>query len=118
LRIHKPKSPWLLPDNLLISKPTDLKSLRNSPRNGYLWTGTNYYQMTESIATAGQPTQDQFLEIKETGVKVVINLAMPDGANALADEGSIVSRLGMVYIHIPVPWEAPELHHLNFLWVL
>tara|TARA_R110002072_G_scaffold20841_3_gene75175 strand:- start:57097 stop:57555 length:459 start_codon:yes stop_codon:yes gene_type:complete len=74
---------------------------------------TNYYQMTDTVATSGQPTQDQFRAIKDAGVEVVINLAMPDGTHALADEGSIVSRLGMVYIHIPVPWEAPELHHLN-----
>jgi len=31
VRIRKLKSPWLLPDNLLISNPTDLKSLGNLP---------------------------------------------------------------------------------------
>lgn len=74
---------------------------------------TNYFQMTELVATSGQPTEDQFKAIAEAGNRVVINLAMPDGEGALKDEGSIVSGLGMTYIHIPVPWESPNLGHLN-----
>jgi len=74
---------------------------------------TNYYQMTDRVATSGQPTISQFSDIAAAGANVVINLAMPDGDNAMADEGSVVSRLGMTYIHIPVPWEAPGLTHLN-----
>lgn len=74
---------------------------------------TNYYQMTERVATSGQPTEAQFSAIAAADFDLVINLAMPDGDNALADEGSVVSRLGMTYVHIPVPWEAPDLKHLN-----
>ncbi|MFT5012697.1 MAG: protein tyrosine phosphatase (PTP) superfamily phosphohydrolase (DUF442 family) [Patiriisocius sp.] len=74
---------------------------------------TNYYQMTDAVGTSGQPTEAQFKDIAEAGFKVVINLAMPDDSNALANEGSIVSHLGMTYVHIPVPWETPKLSHLN-----
>lgn len=73
----------------------------------------NYYQMTDQVATSGQPSREQFKDIAAAGNQVVINLAMPDGENALVDEGSIVSSLGMTYIHIPVPWEAPKLSHLK-----
>ena len=74
---------------------------------------TNYYQMTDAVATSGQPTEVQFKDIAEAGFTVVINLAMPGDPNALASEGSIISHLGMTYVHIPVPWEAPKLSHLN-----
>ncbi|MFT7139957.1 MAG: protein tyrosine phosphatase (PTP) superfamily phosphohydrolase (DUF442 family) [Sulfitobacter sp.] len=40
-------------------------------------------------------------------------MAMPDGEHAIANEDSVISRLAMTYIHIPVPWEAPGLNHLN-----
>jgi protein tyrosine phosphatase (PTP) superfamily phosphohydrolase (DUF442 family) len=41
-----------------------------------------------------------------------VNLAMPDSVNAISDEGSIVTSLDMVYIHIPVPFDAPTADHL------
>ena len=74
---------------------------------------TNYFQMTDQVATSGQPTEAQFADIAAAGNQVVINLAMPGGSNALNNEGQIVSELGMTYIHIPVPWEAPTVDHLN-----
>jgi protein tyrosine phosphatase (PTP) superfamily phosphohydrolase (DUF442 family) len=74
---------------------------------------TNYFQMTELVATSGQPTKEQFAEIAEAGFDAVVNLAMTTGENALLDEGSVIAGLGMTYIHIPVPWEAPTTDHLN-----
>ena len=74
---------------------------------------TNYFQMTELVATSGQPSKEQFGDIAEAGFDAVVNLAMTTGDNALLDEGSIVAGLGMTYIHIPVPWEAPTRDHLN-----
>lgn len=74
---------------------------------------TNYFQMTELVATSGQPNEAQFSDIAEAGFQVVINLAMPNGENALENEGSIVSNLGMTYLHIPVPWDSPSSDHLN-----
>lgn len=74
---------------------------------------TNYFQMTDRVATSGQPTPEQFAAIAEAGYEVIINLAMPDGENALPNEGYIVTSLGMTYVHIPVPWESPDLSHLT-----
>src|SRR5262249_31987712 len=37
----------------------------------------------------------------------VINLALPTSDNALANEGSIVTALGMSYAHLPVNFQAP-----------
>ena len=44
---------------------------------------------------------------------MVINLAMHDADDAIAEEGSLVSKAGMSYFHLPVPWEAPTADHLK-----
>lgn len=73
----------------------------------------NYYQATDCIASSGQPTEIQFDEIAADGYDVIINLAMPDHDNSIASEGSIVTSLGMTYIHIPVPFDAPNEDHFS-----
>ena len=73
----------------------------------------NFYQITENIGTGGQPTINQLTEIAEANYSAIINLAMHDSDNAIPKEGDIVSSLGMKYIHIPVPFEAPTSNHLQ-----
>lgn len=69
----------------------------------------NYYQVSDKIATSGQPTPEQFNTIAQNGYKVVINLALTSSSNAVPEEDAIVTDLGMVYIHLPVVWEAPQI---------
>ncbi len=73
----------------------------------------NFVQMSEAIGTSGQPTVKQFDEIAQAGYSAVVNLAMHDSDDAIADEGNIVTSLGMKYIHIPVPFDAPSKEHLR-----
>ena len=73
----------------------------------------NALNVTPNIASSGQPTIDEFEQIAEQGVQVIINLAMPDSTSAIENEGSIVTSLGMTYIHIPVPFDAPSQTHLE-----
>ena len=67
----------------------------------------SFRAINERLGTAGQPTENQFGAIREAGFEAVINLALPTSDNALANEGSIVTRLGMSYVHIPVDFKAP-----------
>ena len=73
----------------------------------------NFVQLTKHIGTAGQPTRDQFSLVAEAGYTQVVNIGMPDHPDAVADEGDIVTRLGMTYIHQPVPFDAPEPAHVR-----
>lgn len=73
----------------------------------------NFHQITPRIGTAGHPKQEDFETIAAEGYQVVINLAMHDADDAIADEGRLVSAAGMSYIHLPVPWEAPTAGHLK-----
>jgi len=73
----------------------------------------NFIKISERIATSGQPTESQFEIIAQSGFQIVINLAMPNSDNAIVEEGFIVSTYNMVYVHIPVPFDAPTLGHLK-----
>ncbi len=72
----------------------------------------NYVQYNERVATSGQPEIDEFDLIAQQGSQAVINLAMPNSDGAIANEGSIVTGLGMAYFHIPVPFNEPKIAQL------
>jgi protein tyrosine phosphatase (PTP) superfamily phosphohydrolase (DUF442 family) len=67
----------------------------------------SFRAISERLGTAGQPTESQFPAIRRAGFEAVINLALPTSDNALANEGSIVTGLGMSYVHIPVDFKSP-----------
>ncbi len=73
----------------------------------------NFYQVTDKIASSGQPTAEQFAAIHAAGYSVIINLAMSDAMNAVAEEEATVRDLGMTHIHIPVPFDKPRASHLK-----
>ena len=73
----------------------------------------NFVQMTDQIATSGQPTREQFARIAEAQYKTVINLAVPSSTHAIADEDVAVAEAGMHYVHIPVPFDNPTADHLR-----
>ena len=69
--------------------------------------------------TSGQPTEAQLGEIAALGVTHVVNLALHTHERALPDEAATVAALGMTYVHIPVPFNAPtEAHFAEFCNVM
>jgi protein tyrosine phosphatase (PTP) superfamily phosphohydrolase (DUF442 family) len=60
------------------------------------------------LGTAGQPTEAQLRSVREAGFEAVVNLALPTSDNALPNEGSIVTGLGMSYFQIPVNFQEPK----------
>jgi protein tyrosine phosphatase (PTP) superfamily phosphohydrolase (DUF442 family) len=72
----------------------------------------NCIQVTDTIATSGQPTKEQFKRIADNGFDVVINLAMHN-RGALKKEDKIVTQNGMIYYHIPILWEQPSKERLQ-----
>jgi protein tyrosine phosphatase (PTP) superfamily phosphohydrolase (DUF442 family) len=67
----------------------------------------SFLSISDSCGTAGQPTPAQFADVKAAGYEVVVNLAMPNSSNALANERELVTGQGMEYVHLPVVWENP-----------
>jgi protein tyrosine phosphatase (PTP) superfamily phosphohydrolase (DUF442 family) len=68
----------------------------------------NFRPIGDKLGTAGQPTQAQLQTIRESGFEAVINLALPTSDNTIPNEGSIVTGLGMSYVHIPVDFKSPK----------
>jgi protein tyrosine phosphatase (PTP) superfamily phosphohydrolase (DUF442 family) len=76
-------------------------------------TVKNYLEISPQLSSSGQPAPEDFELIAERGYQVVINLSMPDSKSALTNEGYLVTSTGMIYIHIPVPFDCPELSHFH-----
>jgi protein tyrosine phosphatase (PTP) superfamily phosphohydrolase (DUF442 family) len=87
--------------------------MENTPQNGIVSARLrlpeiyNFRLLGEQLGTSGQPIEAQFQTIRQAGFDVVINLALPTSDNAVPDEGSIVTGLGMAYVHIPVNFQKP-----------
>ena len=73
----------------------------------------NFLQLSESVATSGQPTKEQLVTIREAGYQLIVNLALTTSTNALENEKELVEAIGIKYIHIPVVWEKPTLMDLK-----
>lgn len=73
----------------------------------------NFLQLSDRIATSGQPDEEQLMEIGRARYEAVINLALTGTDYALEDEAGLVRSLGMKFIHIPVIWENPTPEDLD-----
>ena len=63
--------------------------------------------------TSGRIEAKDVPRLAAIGVKHVINLALDDHPEALADESALLASHGMSYTHIPVPFDAPNDGHFE-----
>ena len=68
---------------------------------------TNFRQYSETFASAGQPSREQFQTIADNGFERVVYIAFTNNQNALPDEDLVVKGLGMEYMQIPVDFSNP-----------
>ena len=73
----------------------------------------NFVSLSEQLATAGQPSEQQVQELAREGFEVVVNLGLLDPRYCLADEAGLTGSLGMMYHHIPVDFKAPQFDDLK-----
>jgi len=73
----------------------------------------NLVQVSERVATAGQPSEEQLKAVAADGFAAVINLGLMDPRYCLADERTSVHAAGMAYCHIPVEFSAPQQSQLE-----
>jgi len=72
-----------------------------------------YLRLNERLSTSGQPTTEELQAMARGGVEVVINLALHnDPRYSLPDEEGAVRTAGMIYVHIPVIFNAPTEENL------
>jgi uncharacterized protein (TIGR01244 family) len=63
--------------------------------------------VTDKVATGGQPTPAQFLDLSREGFKTVICLREPAEFDAAAEEAAAKSK-GLAWVNIPVNKENPK----------
>lgn len=79
----------------------------------------NVHPVSPRLWTSGQLSARDIAELPGLGIEAVVNLALPTSSNALPGEAEAVTRLGLSYVQIPVPWEQPQPRHLEqFLGVM
>jgi len=67
----------------------------------------NWRRLDARLTTSGQPTEAQLSDLRDLGVRHVVNLGLHTHEKALTDEAGAVAALGMAYTHIPVDFEQP-----------
>jgi len=73
----------------------------------------NFCKVSDLLACAGQPTQEQLKQIAGEQYQAIINLAMPTGKYALPGEAELVKEFGIDYYAIPVVFDDPQLSELD-----
>jgi uncharacterized protein (TIGR01244 family) len=78
-----------------------------------------WQRLSGRVTTSGKLSPDDLARLARIGVRRVINLALNDHPEALADEGARLAEHGVAYTHIPVPFDAPgEDHYAAFAQAL
>ncbi len=72
-----------------------------------------WQRLGETTTTSGRLEPADPARLAAIGVRHVINLALDDHPEALADEAERLAALGIRYSHIPVPFDAPAEPHFN-----
>jgi uncharacterized protein (TIGR01244 family) len=72
-----------------------------------------WQRLGDAITTSGCLTAGDPARLAAIGVRHVINLALDDHPEALAQEAERLAALGIGYSHIPVPFDAPDQTHFD-----
>lgn len=73
----------------------------------------NVHVIRPTLVTAGQPDRASLQRLKAEGYDAVISLAPGDTADAVPGQAEILKAQGVEFVHIPIPWQAPEAKHLE-----
>jgi uncharacterized protein (TIGR01244 family) len=72
----------------------------------------SWQRRADGITTSGKLEPRDPARLAAIGVRHVINLALDDHPEALADEAALMAAAGIAYTHIPVPFDAPTPAHV------
>ena len=70
-----------------------------------------WQRLSDAVTTSGRLTPEDPARLAGIGVRHVVNLALDDHPDALADEGGVLAAQGIGYTHIPIPFDAPGENH-------
>jgi uncharacterized protein (TIGR01244 family) len=67
----------------------------------------NFLRVNDQFCTGGQPRLEHLQQLKDEGVKAIINLR-PPGEHRAAEEEAKAKELGLRYFNIPVVFSEPK----------
>ena len=70
-----------------------------------------WQRLSDRITTSGKLEPVDPARLASVGVRHVVNLALDEHPEALADEGTLLAAEGIAYTHIPIPFDAPDKAH-------
>lgn len=73
----------------------------------------NVVVIDDEIVTSGQPTAESLGQLRAEGFDAVIYLAPASVPDAVKDESGILTRQGIEFIHLPIPFGAPTESHFD-----
>lgn len=76
----------------------------------------NFTPISAGLATSGQPTEAALRSLGRQGYQAVVYLAPSDVPNAVPGEAGIVAAQGLEFVHIPIPFGAPDESHVQALF--
>jgi protein tyrosine phosphatase (PTP) superfamily phosphohydrolase (DUF442 family) len=72
----------------------------------------NVVPISATLVTSGQPSPHALAALASQGFQAVIYLAPLTVMDAVKDEPVLVSRQGIEFIHIPIPFDKPDESHM------
>jgi len=75
----------------------------------------NFIVIGPNLATSGQPPAQALAALGAHGFRAVIYLAPNTVSNAVKEEPEILARQGIEFVHIPIPFGAPDESHFEAL---
>ena len=70
-----------------------------------------WQRLSDRVTTSGKLQHSDPARLAALGVRHVINLALDEHPEALANEAEQMEAQGIAYTHIPVPFDAPQAEH-------
>ena len=71
----------------------------------------NVVVISDRLVTSGQPTADALASLGRLGFQAVIYLAPNTVADAIKDEPELLTKQGIEFVHVPIPFGSPEEKH-------
>lgn len=68
--------------------------------------------------TSGQPSRAGLQRLKSLGFERLLYLAPSTVGDAIADEPALVRAQGLRFDHVPIPWDAPSLEHVDAVFAV
>lgn len=70
-----------------------------------------WQRLSSTITTSGRLQERDPARLAQLGIRHVVNLALDSHPEALAGEAQAMASAGLDYLHIPIPFDAPEPAH-------